>query len=225
MEQSEFDKRFSEIKSMFELGNSSYGFSNRDAVWENVDSTPLDKFFVKLAELYLESNDHQRLRLYSYCGQQNAILENLWYFIRRIGKLIRSKNDKKWFELGIVSALLDGGRADFRDLIISLVLLRFVSEKNGINTSLVFDTFIPSAQGELKSLLENVRNYSESSIHMTVQTFGPPEWVAESVKIYGEHKMYSSDKERLLKQSQITPSKIQWGKMFWKKIGDLLKGK
>src|SRR5687767_14287523 len=101
MENSEFEKRLSKIKAMPKTQNGK-------DVWKNTGSTPLDKIFIELAELYLESNDSQRLILYTYCGQQQVVLQNLWHFICRIGKLIHSQDDKRWLEIGIASALLDG---------------------------------------------------------------------------------------------------------------------
>ena len=179
MEQSEFDKRFSNIQMMYKREVKPYRFKNETDVWGNIGSLPLDKFFIKLAELYLDSSEHQKLELFAYCGQQKYILEYLWYFIRRIGKLIHSKDDKKWLEIGIAGALMDGGRADNRDLIISLLLLRYISENNEINTGAVFDTFIQSAEGFIKGRLEYVRDEVDRQLLITVQKFGPPEWVAK----------------------------------------------
>jgi hypothetical protein len=188
MENSEFEKRFSKIKAMPKTQKV------KDA-WKHTGSTPLDRFFIGLAELYLEANDNQRSILYTYCGQQEVVLQNLWHFIRRIGTLIHTKDDRKWLEIGIAGALLDGNRGDdFRDLITSLVLLRFITERRGIEIRIIFDTFIQTADGEIKGILENVRNHPESAIHMTVQTsHAPKEWVAESIKVYGKYNM-SEDK-------------------------------
>lgn len=183
MENSEFEKRFSKIQAMPKT---------RDVkdVWENTGSTPLDKFFIELAELYLESDDSQKSILYIYCGQQQVVLQNLWNFIRRLGKLIHNPDDKRWLEIGIACALLDGNRGDdFRDLIISLVLLCFMAERRGIDIKTIFDRFIRIANGEIKGILENVRNHSEHAIHMTVQTCAPREWVKESVKVYGKYSV------------------------------------
>jgi hypothetical protein len=183
MEQIEFDEKFSEIQAMFKAGVKSYQFKNGDDVWANVGSVHLDNFFTELATLYIASNDNQRSTLYEYCGRQQAIIENLWYYIRRVGKLIESKDDKKWLELGIACSLIDGGRLDYRDTITSLILLRFAAERKGIETHSVFDSFIQSAQDNMKKMLENVRDHPESSVRSSVQYFGPPEWKTIESKV------------------------------------------
>jgi hypothetical protein len=228
MEQSKFENRFFEWQVSFGTENIAYQFQDVDDVWKNIGSHPADQLFARLAELYLESNTDQRQQIYSYCGNEHKLLDNLWYFIRRIGFLIHSKDDERWFQIGIVSALLDGGRSDFRDLVISLVLLRFVAERRGIDIESVFNTFIPSADENTRGLLENVRDHPESSIHMTVQDFGPPEWVVESVALYGEYNMDTfakAFKEELAQQNQPQQQAVQERKTLGKQIRDFFKRK
>ena len=200
MQQTEFDMKFSEIQTMFKAGANSYQFKSGDDVWANVGSIHLDNFFTELATLYIEANDGQRSTLYEYCGRQQAIIENLWYYIRRVGKLIETKDDKKWLELGIACSLLDGGRMDYRDTITSLILLRFAAERKGVETRSTFDNFIQTAQENMKKMLENVRDHPESSIRSSVEYFGPTEWKTKESK---------------------APEK----KTFWKTVGGLFKSK
>jgi hypothetical protein len=200
MEQTEFDEKFSKIQAMFKAGANSYQFKSPDDVWANIGSTHLDNFFTELATLYLAANDNERSKLCEYCERQQPIIENLWYYIRRVGKLIETKDDKKWLELGIACFLMDGGRFDYRDTITSLILLRFAAERKGIETRSVFDSFIPSAQENMKKMLENVRDHPESSIRSSVEYFGPPEW-------------------------KVTESKAPEKKSFWKTLGGFFKNK
>ena len=173
MEQGTFDIRFFQLQASANERGWDYGFRDKEDIWQNIGSNPLDTLFTRLAELYLECSESQRQELHDYCGIQHQYLENAWYFIRRIGMLIHSQEDQKWLEIGIASALLDGGRADFRDLIVSLVLLRSMAEKREINTETILDNFIPSADDHMKGILENVRDHSRSDISYTVSTFGP----------------------------------------------------
>jgi hypothetical protein len=176
MEQERFERRLSELKSSISDGILNYGFRNNDEIWKNIGSNPSDKLFTEIAEFYLESNDSQKQTLYDHLGIRNEYLENAWYFIRRIATLINNQKDNRWLEIGIASALMDGGRADFRDLIVSLVLLRFMAEKRGIDTQSVFDKFVQFADGITKDILMNVRDHSESSVKFNVNTFGHPDW-------------------------------------------------
>jgi hypothetical protein len=116
-------------------------------------------------------------------------LSNFRYFICRAGKQIRSLNDGEWLEIGIAATLIDGLRSDFRELIISLVLLRFAAESHGMSTKHFFDNVIQNTNEKIIEVLTNVRDHEKSSIHFTVQTFGDPEWVSESIKEYGEHSL------------------------------------
>jgi hypothetical protein len=176
MEQTEFEKKFVEIEMRFQAGSNSYQFESSEDVWANVGSLPLDNFFTELASLYITADDTQRSTLYEYCGRQPSIIQNLWYYIRRVGKLIETSDDFKWLELGIACSLLDGGRFDFRDTITSLVLLRYAAERKGVQTRPIFDKFIQHTQGDMKTMLENVRDHSESNIRSSIEYFGPPEW-------------------------------------------------
>jgi hypothetical protein len=176
MEQEIFEKRLSELRASIGEGGLNYGFRNNDEIWNNIGSSLSDTLFTELAELYLESNSSQRKFLYEHLGNQNEYLENAWYFIRRIAVLIEHQKDNRWLEIGVASALMDGGRADFRDLIVSLVLLRFIAEKREIDTKPVFDRFIQSTNDNIRGILENVRDHSGSSVKFTVNTFGYPDW-------------------------------------------------
>lgn len=175
MEQDKFDKRFIELEVSATEKSWEYGFRDKDDIWKNIGLNPLDSLFTNLAELYLESSENQRQVLFEYCGSQTKYLENAWYFIRRIAMLIKGQENQKWLEIGIAISLMDGGRADFRDLIVSLVLLRFMAEKQGINTRPLFDIYIHSTEGSIRGILENVRDYSKSSVKLTVDTFGNPD--------------------------------------------------
>ncbi len=66
------------------------------------------------------------------------------YMFVELGKLIQSEQDSKWLQIGIAAAMIDGGRGDYPDLIVSLVLLRFAAEMHGIDTQPFFDDFNPN---------------------------------------------------------------------------------
>ena len=185
MEQTLFETKFSSIMKKLDEAQSSYDFKSGET-WDNVGSNPLDVAFTELSELYLEADTAQR----GFIFEQAAIAKlpyNLWYFIRRVAKHIQSQEDAKWLEIGLAASLIDGARADFRDLIVSLVLLRFAAEIHEIDTKPFFDNAIQNSGDKLTPILENARNHSEPNVHYTVQTFGWPELVEESKARFGEH--------------------------------------
>ena len=98
----------------------------------------------------------------------------LWYFVRRVGQHIDLVSDVKWLEVGIAAALIDGARGDFRDLIVSLTLLRFSAESQGIDIRSFFDTFVQNADEKMQSIFTNVRDDKKSSVRYVVQMFGAP---------------------------------------------------
>jgi hypothetical protein len=176
MEQDKFEKRFLELQVAATQRSWKYGVRNNDEIWENIGANPHDQLFTELAELYLQSTNFQRQAIYSYCGKQIDYLENVWCFIRRIGVFVQSQEDIKWLEIGLASALLDGGRADYRDLIVSLVLLRFIAEKHKINTKPIFDRFIRLADENMKGIFLNAQDHSKAGISNWVGIFGHPDW-------------------------------------------------
>jgi hypothetical protein len=225
MNQSDFDKQFSEIQVALKARNIAYNFIEERDIWEYIGRLPLDKSFTRLARLYLAADDSQKNTLYSYYGGQRVLLENSWCFVRRLGRLIHSQDDLKWLEVALASAMLDGARGEFRDLIDSLVVVRFIAERCDIDIKSAFDPFIQSASEEMKGLLENVRDHPEASVHFTVQTCGPPEWVLESIKIFGVNDLQTlinAGKEKDEKQREAAQQKKN---SFLKMLGDLFKGK
>lgn len=194
MEQTLFEEKYSNIMKKLDEAQISYDFIAGET-WDNVGSNPLDLAFTELSELYLEADSSQR----KYVYEQAAIAKfphNLWYFIRRVAKHIQSQGDTKWLEIGLAASLIDGARADFRDLIVSLVLLRFTAEIHEIDTKPFFDNTIQNSDDKLKPILQNARDHSEPDIHYTVQTFGWPELVEESKNRFGEHPSLVEAREK-----------------------------
>lgn len=211
MFQSQFKSRFSAICEKLASSRGSYDFRTDEDIWRDIGTNPRDIAFTELSELYMEAEDAQRKQIFEDMANDSALFD-IWCFIRRMGKQIHSKDDTKWLELGITAALIDGARGDFRDLIASLVLLRFAAELHGIDTRPFFDHAMQNADEEIVGILKIARDHEDSDVHFIIQSFGEPEWVAESVKKYGEHptviemKKIQEDKMRNLQggKKQIT---------------------
>ena len=144
MDQVQFVSKFSSIQAKLINARNYHKFKTIDEVWSNVGTNLLDIALIELTSLYLESESAQREFIFNHFAN-DELLNDLWYFVRRIGKQIPSKDDGKYLELGIAASLIDGGRADFRDLIVSLMLLRFAAELQGIDTKPFFDGAIQNA--------------------------------------------------------------------------------
>ncbi len=174
MDQKAFNKRFLSIRAKL-----LFKFSSYKDVWSNIGTSSLDQAFIELSSLYLEADDNQKAILVRYCGKKPVIIESLWQFIRRVGYFINTDEDKRWFEIGLAAAMLDACRFDFRDTVISLVLLRFIAERRGIETKTIFDKFIEISEGHTREALKNARDHSEADILYTLRNCGSSEWVME----------------------------------------------
>lgn len=187
MEQTLFEAKFSSIMKKLGDAKNYYEFKAGET-WDNVGTNPLDIAFTELSELYLEADSTQR----KYVFEQAELAKlpyNLWYFIRRVAKHIQSQGDTRWLEIGLAASLIDGARGDFRDLITSLVLLRFTAEIHEIDTKPFFDNAIQNSDEKLKPTLLNARDHSESDMHFIAQRFGWSELMDESRKRFGEHPL------------------------------------
>jgi len=194
MDQTLFEAKFSNIAKKLRDAQSYYDFKPGET-WDNIGTNPLDVAFTELSELYLEADTTQR----EYIFEQAALEKlpyNLWYFIRRVAKHIQSQGDTKWLEIGLAASLIDGARADFRDLIISLVLLRFTAEIYEIDIVPFFDNAIQNSDEKLKPILENARDHSEPDVHSIVQSFGWPELIDGSIKRFGEHPSVAESRRK-----------------------------
>lgn len=173
MNESSFVAKFAIIQDRLQKAKGSYDFKTQEETWENIGTNPLDIAFTGLSELYLEADDMRKRQIIEYSGNE-GLPNDLWYFVRRVGQQIHLASDVKWLEVGIAAALIDGARGDFRDLIVSLTLLRFSAESHDIDVRPFFDAAIESANERMKSILANVRDDKASSVRYVVQTFGAP---------------------------------------------------
>ena len=216
MDQIEFESRFSNVSEKIKRPDLFYNFMGNN-IWENAGTLPRDLFFTEFAELYSDADATQRKRISDYFAA-HSLTNNLYLYVRRIGKLILSEHESRWLRTGISAALIDGGRNDSRDLIASLVLLRFAAELHEIDTKPFFDDAIQNADEKMKSILTNARDHKEADVHFTVQNSGNHEWVAESKRKYGEHPVYAQLKGKL-ETNPESEAKKQKKKGFWSLFG------
>jgi hypothetical protein len=208
MDQIEFESRFSNISEKIKRPDLFYNFIGNN-IWENAGTLPRDVFFTEFAELYIDADTAQRKRISDYFAA-HSLINNLYLYVRRIGKLILSEHDSRWLQIGIAAALIDGGRNDYRDLIVSLVLLRFAAELHEIDTKPFFNDAIQNADEKMRSILTNARDHKEADIHFTVQNSGNLDWIAESKRKYGEHPIYAQLKSKLESEDKKEKKKGFW---------------
>jgi len=179
MKPAQFESRFTAIHQKLDQARGSYNFKTEEEIWGGIGINPLDIAFFELSESYLEADHLQKKRIFDSIANTPSLYD-IWYFVRRVGRQIRAASDHMWFEIGIAAAMIDGARTDFRDLIVSLVLLRFAAELRGIDTKPFFDHAIQNADEKMGPILKNVRDHRQKDVRYTVRSFGDPEWVSQS---------------------------------------------
>jgi hypothetical protein len=149
------------------------------SIWSSVGTHDLDRKLTHLADLYRAAASSQRAVIRGYFDHRRADLDNMWIYVRRVGRLIRSPADIEWLRRGLAIAAIEGGRVDYRDTIVSLVLLRYASERAGIDPRPEFDEAMNLAEECATESFENARDHDDSDVEYTVSAFGPPDWAAE----------------------------------------------
>jgi hypothetical protein len=156
------------------------GHGYRDTpLWSYVGRRQLDHKLTSLADLYRNSTPERQRQIHKFFEGQTPRLNELDMYVRRVAKLIRSRRDGAWLRRGLAIAALVGSRVDYRDCIVSLVILRFGAERAGIRTRAFFEEALPMAAAEDRGILENARDHRKGDVEYTIRTMGPPEWGAE----------------------------------------------
>jgi hypothetical protein len=166
-----------EFRAWSKLPDGS-GYRNTP-IWAYIGHRKLDKKFTKLADLYRNSQPARRKEIRDFFAGQWDRLDEMWLYVRRVARLIKSKRDTVWLRRGLAIAAIEGGRVDYRDTIVSLVILRYGAERAGIETGLFFDEALPMVSPRSRGIFNNARDHHASDVRYTVITMGPPDWAAE----------------------------------------------
>lgn len=148
--------------------------TNDDAsdIWGNAGSRELDNILALISDYYIQysaSRDEIRDEIKQLSSTWPLII-----FVRRISQLIKSVNDTVWFNRGLATASMVNANCDYRDLIVSLVLLRDSADRAGIQTTPAFNVALRWSTDQMHGILSNARDHSVSAICSTVAAFGPP---------------------------------------------------
>jgi hypothetical protein len=152
----------------------SDGVYRSNRLWSNAGGPSLDLSLSDLADLYWDADDSQRQQIRDEVDPR--LTWELLTYIRRVAVLIESKDDVPWLRRGLAIAAIVGDRDDYRDLIVSLIILRHGAERAGIKTRKHFNDAIKAAGPEIHDYLKNARDHGESDVEFTVREFGPPQW-------------------------------------------------
>jgi len=185
MDQNSFEEQFQQCLAMPGAGDTEY------FKWKDIGTHPADLRFTALAQFYLQCDSKQRQLIRDHFKGQNDLLWAMTFYVRRVAKLIKSKDDTQWLRLGLAAAAIQDGRADFRDLVMSLTVLRYGAKRVGIDPYPFVEAAIeiagqPSHDAYQWSGYDVFRNIVTTKERETpegtadlIRRFGPEDWVAE----------------------------------------------
>src|SRR5262245_53080559 len=134
MDQATFEASFQQWQLAYLDDNATYP----EDVWTQIGAHPLDLRLTELADLYLSANPDQRLTIYKDFQNDQPRLWELLVYVRRMTKMLATPADDQWLRRGLAIAAVEGARSDFRDTIVSLVILRWGAERAQIDTRRYF---------------------------------------------------------------------------------------
>lgn len=169
-----FDARLSAIVSQLDADKRFYRAKNMHVLWRPLFGTPFDRLMTDVTLLYLEADGTQRKELLERLAKHRDWTYDATYFMGRVTARIRTAEDAIWVKASLAAARVLDGRADFRDIILSLVLVRHVAEQRGIDVQAIIDAEIESDEDPLRDILLNVRNHSPRDVMSTLQFFRLP---------------------------------------------------
>jgi hypothetical protein len=148
--------------------------------WDEIGDAPGDEELTRLADLYLEASSHQRqVMRQSLCELSDDCTTFRWtllVYVRRVGMMFKSPGDAIWLERGLSIASLEDAGLDYRDTIVSLVLLRYAAEQTGLDVRQFFSQAIETYAENLTGCLTNALHHGPLNTWKLICSYGPPDW-------------------------------------------------
>ncbi len=160
MDQATFEATFQHWQRAYLDDNATYP----EDLWTQIGEHPLDLRLTELADLYLSANPDQRLALYQDFHNYERRLWELVVYVRRMAKMLATPADGHWLRRGLAIAALEGARSDFRDTIVSLILLRWGAERAQIDTRSYFIEIIAIAPREARDVFRNAKSHHRAAM-------------------------------------------------------------
>jgi hypothetical protein len=134
----------------------------------------LDSKLTMLAELFLVADDDQRQMLRDYFAEQGDSLWDLNLFARRATLWMDGSMDDRWILRALAAVAIENAALDYRDTVVTLVILRFASDVAGLDFAALTDA-IPELQGDaLDPHIENAITHSLDDVRFIILSFAPP---------------------------------------------------
>lgn len=132
-------------------------FTDRFGTKYDEVSAQIFSLLENMFRVFLVSSLEQRDRIINAFSGKKHLLNFLIGYPEYVSKFIHSKDDLVWVKVGLVAALIEGGKIDFRDLWSSLGELYFKAKKCGIDADTQFkevESSMPNNNSFLKSFVK-----------------------------------------------------------------------
>jgi len=170
MDDAEFEAGLAEFASL--LGSSPSDQAYRTEIGKHVGTHPLDLLITRLADFYGQCDFDQKEQLRQMPGARES-----WAMLypRRMALQVLASADPIWLVRALNIASLENGGYDYRDSIVSLVLVRAAAEQAGIDPAEYFNAAIADSDQQMRPHFENARDHRPSDVRDILRYFGPTE--------------------------------------------------
>lgn len=165
-----FQKRLDELSDF--IGPQAPRYKNATSRTSAGD-VQLDQQLTQLADLFMNATPRQRETIRSVV--QPRALSNLLTYIHRVSITLLQEHDTIWLQRALAAAVIIGERCDYRDLIVSLVIVRVAAERVGIDHVPHFNSCIEKYKPSSVEPYTNARDHRPSDVRDILRHFGPPE--------------------------------------------------
>lgn len=169
MNSSDFESRSTEFQPLL----NSEAAQRKYRAWNSAGTHELDIALSSLADFYGRCNSVQCRRLRS--AVHPAASWNLVEYVRRMSIPLLETGDIKWLTRALNIASLENATFDYRDSIVSLVIVRSAAEVASLDSLSEFNKAMSKCDSTMVSTFTNARDHSPKNATTLINAFGPPQ--------------------------------------------------
>jgi hypothetical protein len=131
-----------------------------------------------LCDTYLAGSPEVRRCVRDFVERPQSFHNNLLGYVFRMASALRRDPNPRWIRLAIAAAAIEDARLDYRDLIVSLIVLRWAAEHMGFDTRAEFVAVAALATERTGNLIGGIPGRGASEVENTVRQMTAAEWRA-----------------------------------------------
>jgi len=145
---------------------------------EKAGTEPMDVAIAALCDTYLAGSAQVRECVRSFVERPQAFHNTLLNYVFRMASALRRDPNPRWIRLAIAATAIEDARLDYRDLIVSLIVLRWAAERRGLCPRGEFEALAVLATEATGKLIAGIPQRSASEVENTVRQMTVVEWRA-----------------------------------------------